>query len=66
MNTQHANANESVPIPSPALAIILKTDTAEEGYKMQTALAKIVALGSSRIITEGTNQDLSLNLRIPM
>jgi CRP/FNR family transcriptional regulator, anaerobic regulatory protein len=54
MNTQHTHANKSVTIPSPALAIISKTDTAEEGYKMQTALDKIVALGGSRIITEGT------------
>jgi CRP-like cAMP-binding protein len=55
MNTQHIEFKKSAVIPAPIiLAAISRIDTAEEAHNMQTALAKIIALGGTRIITEGT------------
>jgi CRP/FNR family transcriptional regulator, anaerobic regulatory protein len=54
MNAQRTESNKRAAHSVAVLATARKADTAEESHTMQTALDKIVALGSSRIMTEGT------------
>jgi CRP/FNR family transcriptional regulator, anaerobic regulatory protein len=53
MNAQSTHTIRNVTPPSVIMAA-RKNDTAEETHTMQTAFDKIVALGSARIVTEGT------------
>jgi CRP/FNR family transcriptional regulator, anaerobic regulatory protein len=54
MNAQRIQSGRNTAHPVTVLAAIRKTDSVEESHTMQAALDKIVALGSTRIITEGT------------
>jgi CRP/FNR family transcriptional regulator, anaerobic regulatory protein len=54
MNTPDAQSNAKSVHPAVILAATRKADSLEETHTMRTALEEILALGSSRIVTEGT------------
>jgi CRP/FNR family transcriptional regulator, anaerobic regulatory protein len=54
MNAQRTQSHPKTVHPAVILAAAKKAESAEEAHTMRTALQEILALGSSRIVTEGT------------